>query len=416
MKNFSNPQDILNSTNLIDHFLDLVKIDTMSDENSESCPSTKGQLEAMNVVREKLLAIGLKDAVVDENGYVYATLATNQDKAPAIGFIAHVDTSPDAPGNNIKPIFHENYDGSAIKLKNGITIDPEDDPEIKQCVGHTIITADGTTLLGADDKAGIAEILAALEILVKNPDIPRPNLRIAFTPDEEIGRGADKFNYDKFAADCAYTLDAESIGQVNTETFNAESATVTITGVPTHPGFAKDKMVNAMKYAARFLEKIPAKERAETTEDREGFFHFDTIKGGSTECVIKMIVRDHDLSKMKQRGQVLEQIKNDLLKEEPRLKIDVKLVHSYYNMGEELAKHPKVVDKLLEAVKLSGLEPTIVPVRGGTDGARLTAQGLPTPNIFTGMMNFHGYKEWASTTGMGYSTCTVLNLLQLWTK
>lgn len=412
MKQFKDPLDILAKTRLVDSFIEFVKIDTQSNEESNSNPSTEKQLNLQKVLKSKLENLGCKDVKLDEKGYLYGTFPANIDNPPIIGLLAHVDTATDFSGKDVKPIFHENYDGGVINISDDISISPQDSPELKDRIGDTIITASGDTLLGADDKAGIAEILCALEILKSDDSVKRPEIRIAFTPDEEVGRGASFFDVEGFNAICAYTLDGSLAGEVNFETFSADKGVVTFTGVAVHPGFAKGKMVNALTFMGKFLDRLPSDESPEETEGREGFYHPYDIKGNAAQATVSLILRDFDNDKLADRGARLKTLVDKIAKEEPRLKAEVEITKQYRNMADTLTKHPKVKENLLNAVRDTGTEPVIVPIRGGTDGSGLTAKGLPTPNIFTGGMNFHGPREWVSTKVMGLSVCVILNLMQ----
>ncbi len=414
MRFFSDPQEMLAGTSLVERFLEYVKIDTTSDEHSESCPSTKRQFDLAKVVVGHLKAVGLSDAAVDENCYVTATLPGNVEGKETVGLIAHLDTSPAAPGVNVKPILHESYDGSALELAQGVVISPEDNPELGACIGDTVITADGNTLLGADDKAGIAVILAALEYYRKNPELPRPNIRVAFTPDEEIGRGTAEFPLDTFGAEVAFTIDGSFDGEVNVETFHADSAFVTVTGVATHPGTAKGKMVNALRHMALFLSRLPAEVSPERTEGREGFIHPHELAGDASSCRCHLILRDFDRDALTALGDKVKEIADSVQREEPRLKVEVEIKASYPNMFDYLKDRPEIAERLQEAVRRAGKEPNLKAIRGGTDGSKLTQLGLPCPNIFAGGVNFHGPTEWVSTRSMGLSLCTVLNLMTLY--
>lgn len=409
------PDDVLDNTRLIERFVNLAKIDSPSDPDCPDCPSTKAQFNVADYVVKELKELGLQDADRDANCYVYATVPGRTD-GPTIGLIAHMDTAPAFSGNGVNPILHEDYDGSAIELENEVVIDPKDNPDLKRCLGDTVITANGTTLLGADDKAGVAEILAAVEYLSNNPDIPHPTLRIAFTPDEEIGRGADLFDIDGFGANVAYTIDGGFIGDVSAETFSADQATVTIKGVSVHPGTAKGKMVNAMNWAARFLQLLPSEETPQETEGREGFYHPTDVTGGAAEVTLKLILRDFDDAILAGRSHRLQAIVGQLLDEEPRLKIDLQIRNQYRNMANQLRKVPSAAEMAFAAIKRTGLEVDDKPIRGGTDGSRLTEKGLPTPNLFTGGVNYHGPHEWISTRAMGLATCTIVNLVQSWSE
>ncbi len=415
MHAYTDPHAILESTDLVERFLAYVQIDTQSDPHSKTRPSTEKQRVLLNRLVEELKALGLSDAHVDDGAFCLATLPGTVD-APALGLIAHVDTSPAFSGTDVKPVLHQGYDGSAIALKNGVTISPDDNPELLRCVGDTVITADGTTLLGADDKAGVAEIMATLEVLVAHPELPRPPLCIAFTPDEEIGRGAEGFPYASFGAAAAVTLDGGFPGEVNFETFSADSAYVTVRGVSTHPGTAKGKLVNALEWMARLIERLPPLDRPEHTEGREGFIHLDELSGNAAECTAHLILRDFEDDALAARGEIMKRLGTQLMEEEPRLSVEVRIERSYRNMRMMREMRPELIGVVRDAVRAAGLEPDEVPVRGGTDGSRLTEGGLPTPNLFAGGLNFHGPMEWVSTRAMGLATCTVLNLVQLWAE
>jgi tripeptide aminopeptidase len=418
MRSFNDAQEILESTHLVQRFLDLVKIDTQSSEKPHekgAFPSSPNQMLALQKLVELMTdVLRLSDVTLDENGYLFATLPANVENAPTIGLIAHIDTAPDFSGAGVNPILHQSYDGSAIRLASGDIIDPTDNPQLAECVGDTIITTDGSTLLGADDKAGVAEILAVVEYLQAHPDIHRPTLRIAITPDEEIGRGVERFDIEAFGADCAYTLDGSFAGEINGETFSADGATVTFTGVAVHPGYAKNKLVNALRWAAKFVTMLPMTEAPESTEGREGFYHPTRIEGNASKATVNLILRDFDDRKLAKRGEYLNVIKSRLLEEEPRLCMEVAIARTYRNMANGLEERPEIMQRLIRAVELTGIEPLIKPIRGGTDGSGLTEKGLPTPNIFAGGMNFHGPREWVSTRVMGLAVCTVLNLVQIW--
>ncbi len=416
MIQFKDSQEILNGTNLVEYFLELVKIDSQSCDESETSPSSPGQLEALEVVADRLKKLGLSDAEIDENGYLFATLESNCNSRRCIGLLAHIDTATDFSGHDVKPVLHSNFDGKDIRLNDEVIITVESTPELALCKGDTVITSDGTTLLGADDKAGVAEILAALEYMQKHPEIRRPRIRVGITPDEEIGRGASKFDIARFNADCAYTLDGGWLGEINSETFSADGASIKFTGVAVHPGFAKNRMVNALKYAAKFIEKLPADERPENTEGRQGFYHMTDLSGNASEATLSMILRDFEVDKLKVRGETVKRIAKELMDEEPRLKVSVEITETYRNMAYWLKDRPEITEKLLEAVEACGITPQVLPIRGGTDGSGLTAKGLPTPNIFAGGLNFHGPREWISTRVMAFAVCTVLNLVQGWAE
>ena len=416
MDSYSDPHWLLAETSLVQRFLEYVKIHTTSDEHSDTCPSTQRQFVLANLLVEQLQGMGISDANVDENCYVTATLPGNVNGTETVGLVAHLDTSPAASGADVKPILHEKYDGSSIQLADGVVIGVEDNPHLEDCIGDTIITADGTTLLGADDKAGIATIMAALEFYQKNPELPRPTIKIAFTPDEEIGRGTAQFPVEAFGADVAFTIDGSFDGEVNVETFHADSAYVTLTGVSTHPGTAKGKLVNALRYMAVFLSRLPAKVSPECTEGREGFIHPHELSGDASACTCHLILRDFDRDALTALGEQVKGIANSVARDEPRLKVDVQIKRSYPNMYEYLKERPEIAERLQEAVRMAGIEPDLAPIRGGTDGSMLTQKGLPCPNIFAGGVNFHGPTEWISTRSMGLSLCTVLNLMTLYAE
>ena len=414
MKPFNDPREILEKTNIVDRFLEYVRIDTQSDENNENCPSTESQRVLAEKLAGELRELGLEDAAVDENGYCLATLKGNA--GGVLGLCAHLDTAPAFSGKDIKPRIHENYNGKAIKLENGVVIDPAESPQLLECIGDTVITADGTTLLGADDKAGIAAVMGALEILTKNPDIERPTLRICFNPDEEVGRGADKFPLKAFGTPVAFTMDGGFTGEINMETFSADKGIVTFKGVSVHPGYAKGKLVNALTCVGRFLARLPRLESPEATEGRDGFFMPTDMSGDAAQCTVNLILRAFDVETLKKRGERLKTMAEAMTAEDPTLTVKVEMKEQYRNMYDVLSKRPDIVEKLQEAVKAAGIEPNLEPIRGGTDGSRLTAMGMPTPNVFAGGVNFHGPTEWVSTKAMGYSVCTILNLAQLFVE
>jgi tripeptide aminopeptidase len=412
MRPFADPNEILSKTRIVERFLDYVGYDTQSDEESQTCPSTEKQLELGRRLLSDLKEIGLSDASMDENGYVIAELPGNA--GGVLGLCAHIDTAPAFSGTNVKPRLHEAYDGSKIELENGVVIDPTYCPELVESVGDTIITSDGTTLLGADDKAGIAAIFGLLEILKSDPELRHPTLKICFNPDEEIGRGSVKFPLDRFDAPVAFTIDGGFSGEMNVETFSADKGTVTFKGVAVHPGMAKAKMVNALTYMGKLLSRLPMAETPECTEEREGFYHPTDVSGDAAECRLNLILRDFDADLLKKRGQRLKAMAEALVAEEPKLSVEVEIQKQYRNMADELAKHPEIRESLKKAVEAAGLEARVVPIRGGTDGSSLTAMGMPTPNIFAGGVNFHGPQEWISTKALALSACTLLNLAQIY--
>ncbi|MFO7901472.1 MAG: peptidase T [Pirellulaceae bacterium] len=414
MRAFNSPAEILETTRVVEYFLDSVKYDTQSNEECVECPSTAGQLELGRHLVGVLSDMGLEDASIDDNGYVLAELPGTEKGA--VGFCAHLDTSPAFSGKDVKPRLRENYDGTPIQLENDVVIDPADCPELLECRGDTIITSDGTTLLGADDKAGIAAILGLLEKLRSDPSLKYPTIRVCFNPDEEIGRGSREFPLERFNVPVAFTVDGSFPGEINVETFSADKAVVTFQGVAVHPGTAKGKMVNALTYMGKFLARLPMAESPECTEEREGFFHPTDCSGDAAKCKASVIIRDFETHGVEDRGKRLSSMAESLRAEEPRLRVTVELQQQYRNMREELFKHPEISRNLRQAVQASGLAVRNEPVRGGTDGSQLTAKGLPTPNIFAGGVNFHGPREWISTRALALSTCTLLNLVQIYAE
>jgi tripeptide aminopeptidase len=419
MHPFDDPQDILARTHIVARFLDYVRFDTQADEASTSCPSTAKQLDlARRLVRE-LTELGLRgvgeDAPsMDENGYVLAELPGNVEGR--IGLCAHIDTAPQFTGTGVKPRLHERYGGEVLEVGNGVTLDPADTPELLECVGDTLVTTDGTTLLGADDKAGIAAIMGALEVLIQEPELPRPTLRVCFNPDEEIGRGADRFPLERFDCPVAFTIDGGFAGEISVETFSADKAVVTVTGVSVHPGSAKGKLVNALTYMGKLLDRLPMAESPECTDGRDGFYHPVHLSGDAAQCRLQLIIRDFDTTVVEERGLRLKAMGSALMAEEPRLDVQVEVVEQYRNMHDALSGHPEISERLDRAVRAAGIEPDLRAVRGGTDGSRLTAMGMPTPNVFAGGVNLHGPQEWISTRVLALSACTILNLVQIYAE
>ena len=394
---------MLDEQKIIERFISYVKIDSQSNADSEVTPSTKIQWDIANKLVQDLKDIGLSRVSIDKNAYIYATLPSNiKKKCPIIGFISHFDTSPDFSGTNIKPQIIENYNGGDIVLnkKNNIVLSSEYFPEIKQYIGQKIITTDGNTLLGSDDKAGVCEIISAMEYLINNPDIKHGEIKIGFTPDEEIGRGAHKFDVAKFGADWAYTMDGSQIGELEYENFNAASAIIKIKGRIVHPGYAKGKLVNSMYYASKFINMIPLDETPEKTEGYEGFYHLTSISGLVEETELQYIVRDHDLKKFKDRKAFLTNLVESLNKKYDQKIFDIKIVDQYYNMKEKVEPHMHIVDIAEDAMKKLNIKPIIKPIRGGTDGSQLSYMGLPCPNIFAGGHNFHGKYEYLPVNSM----------------
>jgi tripeptide aminopeptidase len=401
-----------------ERFLRYVVIDTQSDPSSPTCPSTEKQKNLGRMLAAELKALGLADAHLDEHGYVYATIPANTDKkVPVICFCSHMDTSPDCTGANVKPQIVKNFRGGDIVLPGDSSqvIRLAEHPELANQIGNDIITTDGTTLLGADNKAGIAEIMDAAEFLVRNPQIKHGTIKILFTPDEEIGRGVDKADLKKLGADFAYTMDGESAGTIEDETFSADGATVTIQGVSAHPGFAKGRMEHAIKIAAAIVERLPKETCSpETTEGREGFLHPTGIEGALESARIDLIVRDFTEQGLKQKEALLESIVQDVMKDFPRSTYRIEVKPQYRNMKEVIDRHPEIVEYAAEAVRRAGLKPVKASIRGGTDGSRLSFMGLPCPNIFAGEHAFHSRLEWVSRQDMEKAAETIVHLAMIW--
>ncbi|BDG43515.1 peptidase T [Saccharococcus caldoxylosilyticus] len=401
---------------IIERFTKYVKVNTQSDPNSDTCPSTPGQLELGNMLVEELKAIGMKDVTMDENGYVMATLPANTDKdVPTIGFLAHMDTATEFTGANVNPQIVENYDGGDIVLNESLNIvlSPKDFPELANYKGHTLITTDGTTLLGADNKAGIAEIMTAMAYLIQHPEIKHGKVRVAFTPDEEIGRGPHKFDVAKFGAKFAYTVDGGPLGELEYESFNAAEAKITIKGKNVHPGTAKGKMINSMKIAMEFHGQLPANEAPEHTEGYEGFYHLLSFQGNVEETMLHYIIRDFDSQQFEARKAKMQEIAAKLQEKYGKERIMIEIKDQYYNMKEKIEPVREVVDIAYEAMKNLNIEPKISPIRGGTDGSQLSYMGLPTPNIFTGGENFHGRYEYISVDNMIKATNVIIEIIKL---
>lgn len=400
---------------LLERFIRYAKIDTESDDRSLSTPSTSKQWDLLNLLKEELNTIGLVDITLDENGYLFATLPANTDKEiPVIGFLAHVDTSPDYSGKNVNPQRHDNYDGRDLVLNENTVLSVSRFPELNNYIGQTIITTDGTTLLGADDKAGIAEIMTAMAYLQEHPEIKHGKLRVAFTPDEEIGRGPHKFNVDAFGVDFAYTMDGGPLGELQYESFNAAGARITFKGTNVHPGTAKGKMVNSILRAQEFQAAMPALEVPELTEGREGFIHLMDIQGSVEKTVLEYIIRDFDKESFDARKQLFfdtaAQMKSDYGEES----IVLELEDQYFNMGEKIKPHMEIVDIISEAFDKLGISPIVEPIRGGTDGSQLSYMGIPTPNIFAGGENFHGRYEFVSAETMEKAAQVIIEAVKLY--
>ena len=403
---------------LIDRFLRYVSVDTQSNEESESQPSAAKELDLLRMLRDELLAMGV-EATLDEYGYVMATLPSNMDKqVPAVGFIAHVDTAPDASGKDIKPQIIENYDGGAIDLKGvpGLQLKPAEFPEMLHYVGQTLITTDGTTLLGADDKAGVAEIMDAVQYLVEHPEVKHGTVRIGFTPDEEIGRGVVKFDVKRFGADYAYTMDGGEVGELEFENFNAASAKIHIQGCNVHPGYAKGKMRNAILIGQELNAMLPVMARPEYTEGYEGFFHLISFKGSVEEADFAYIIRDHERAKFEARKEMMRRVADFIDNKYGEGTVTLTLKDQYYNMREQVEPHYHIIDKAVKAMEMAGVKPRIQPIRGGTDGANLSFKGLPCPNIFAGGLNFHGKMEFVPLESMEKASQVILNIISLFTE
>lgn len=400
-----------------EYLLNYSRMYTTSDPESETYPSSKRQLELGNVLVNDLKAIGCTDAHIDANGYVYASVPATPglESRSALGLIAHMDTAPDAPGENVTPLLHENYDGNALTLPSGIVLDPDVFPFLKDLKGETLITSDGTTLLGADDKAGIAEILTAVETVI-NDGIPHGKLCIAFTPDEEIGRGADRFDIPLFGADFAYTVDGGDVGCVEYENFNAASASVKFKGLSVHPGSAKDTMINACNVAFEFHAALPAMDRPEHTCDREGFYHLSEMNGDINEITLDYILRDHDFEKLEYKKQTMQHVADCLNEKYGEGTVVLTIKDQYRNMIEQIRPHFHLIETAREAIRAVGLEPVENPVRGGTDGATLSWKGLPCPNLGTGGFNFHGAYECITVERMDKATQVLLNIIKLYAE
>ncbi|GHH98032.1 peptidase T [Neobacillus kokaensis] len=401
---------------LIKRFTSYVKIDTQSDENSETCPSTEGQWTLLRMLVDELKQIGMEEVTIDDNGYVMATLKANTDKdVPTIGFLAHVDTATDFTGKNVNPQIHEHYDGGDIVLNEALKVvmSPKDFPNLANYKGHTLITTDGTTLLGADNKAGVTEIMTAMNYLIQHPEIKHGKVRVAFTPDEEIGRGPHKFDVAAFDAKFAYTVDGGKLGELEYESFNAAAAKITIQGSNIHPGSAKDKMVNSMKIAMELQGKLPPQEAPEHTENYEGFYHLLSFNGDVEQTKLHYIIRDHDREIFNKRKETMTHIVNELKEKYGADNIQLELNDQYYNMREKIEPVKEIVDIAQQAMESLDIKPIIQPIRGGTDGSQLSFMGLPTPNIFTGGENFHGKYEFISVDNMMKATQTVVGIVKL---
>ena len=403
---------------LKERFLKYVAINTRSDDNSETFPSTAVQWDLLNTLVEEMKLLGLEDVSIDKYGYAMGTIPATKGKegAPVIGFLAHVDTAPDMSGENVRPRIIESYDGTDIVLNNALTMKVSEFPELTKFIGHTLIHTDGTTLLGADDKAGIAEIMTAAEYLMAHPEIEHGKIRIGFTPDEEIGRGVDFFDVKAFGADFAYTMDGGYEGELEYENFNAAGAKIAIQGRNVHPGYAKNKMINAIEVACELNSLIPAVERPQFTEGYEGFYHCIGLNGTVENATISYIIRDHDFEKFEKKKSWMYDVVGMLNNKYGQGTLTLTLKDQYYNMRKMVEPHPQVIDIALAAMRDADVEPIVRPIRGGTDGARLSFMGLPCPNIFAGGMNFHGKFEYCSLNSMEKSVKVIINIAKRWAE
>ena len=407
---------MLNKQHIIDRFLSYVKIDTESDPKSNTTPSTKKQWDLANKLYEELIAIGMTDVSIDDNAYIMATLPSNVNhEVPTIGFISHFDTSPDFTGANVKPQLVENYDGKDIILntKENIVLSPNYFEDLLLYKGHTLITTDGTTLLGADDKAGVCEIVTAMEYLIQHPEIKHGTIKVGFTPDEEIGRGAHKFDVEKFDADWAYTVDGSQVGELEYENFNAASAKVTFKGKIVHPGYAKGKMINSMHYATEFINMLPQLETPEHTDGYQGFFHLHDMTGNVEKSLLEYIIRDHDKDKFEARKTLMQKIVDDMNNKYDRIVAKIEIKDQYFNMKEKVEPVKYIVDIAEKAMLQLGIKPIIKAIRGGTDGSQLSYMGLPCPNIFAGGHNFHGRYEYVPVESILKATQVICKIAEL---
>lgn len=400
---------------ILERFLRYVKVNTRSMEGSDSYPSTPCQWDLLNILKKEMEEIGLVEIELDKYGYLFGTLPSNTNKnVPPICFIAHVDTSPEVSGENVKPILHKAYKGGDISLPSGEVIRYKENPELAKAKRHSIITSSGDTLLGADDKAGIAEILTALEYLIKHPEIKHGKIRILFTPDEETGEGTKHLDLKKIGAKFAYTVDGSSLGEVENETFNAASMTITAKGYNVHPGYAKDKMINAIRALTHFVSLLPPKKSPESTEKREGYIHPLSIQGDVSEAKVKMILRDFEWEGIEEKKNYLEKLKDIVQEIYPKTKLEIQFEEQYRNMRYHLEKNPEVVNYAIEAVKRLKIKPILKYIRGGTDGSALTLKGILTPNLFAGGQNFHSKQEWISLEWMELATKTIIEIIKIW--
>lgn len=399
---------------VIERLVRYTKIDTQSNEDSQTTPSTEKQWDLLRLLENELKEIGMEEISVDENGYLFATLPSNSDKEiPTIGFLSHVDTATDYTGTNVNPQRHDNYDGGDIQLNAEVVLSPKNSPELANYVGQTLITTDGTTLLGADDKAGIVEIMTAMEYLIQHPEVKHGTIRVGFTPDEEIGRGPHKFDVERFNADYAYTMDGGPLGELQYESFNAAGAKVTIRGTNVHPGSAKGKMVNSITMAIKFQEMMPKDAIPEATEDHEGFIHLMNFNGTVENTTLSYIIRDHDREAFEEKKALMKEAEKAIKAEFGEDAITVDINDQYYNMAEKILPVKEIVDIAQKAMENLDIKPLILPIRGGTDGSQLSYMGLPTPNIFAGGENMHGKYEYVSAETMVKATEVIVEIVQL---
>jgi tripeptide aminopeptidase len=403
---------------LLERFLRYVRVDTQSARDRTRSPSTPGQLDLARMLVAELEEIGLADVTLDDNGYVTATLPANGEGRPVIGLFAHLDTSPDAPGAGVEPLVHRDYDGGTLELPRwGTVLDPAAMPVLGGKRGHDIVTSSGDTLLGADDKAGVAEVMSAVAHLAAHPELPRPTLKVAFTPDEEIGEGPTLFPVEDFGALCAYTLDGSQPGELQDETFSGSQVTLTVRGVEVHPGWAKDVLVNAIRLAARILAALPHDRLTpETTDEREGFIHPYELHGTAGEATLRAIVRDFDDEQLAAHIDLIRRTAEEIVATEPRATLEIDVHEQYPNMKRFLTGVPQAIEAAERALRAEGIEPVRTPIRGGTDGSILSARGLPTPNLFTGGHEYHSVREWASVQDMASATAVVVRLAEAWTE
>ena len=416
---FSSPLAAELADDVLERFLRYVRVDTQASFASDTYPSTAGQLDLSRLLLDELRSIGLEDAELTEHGYVLATLPGTAPEAPVVGLIAHVDVSPDVPGAGVRPLVHRDYDGGRLALPGdpGVVLDPAELPALAERVGHDLVTSDGTTLLGADDKAGVAEIMAAVAYLARHPDPPHAPVRVAFTVDEEVGRGTDHLELERLGARLAYTFDGSGRGELELETFSAYEVAVAIRGKAVHPGSAKGKLVNAVKLAGQLVDSLPRNGLSpETTEGRQGFLHPTRIAGNAAEATVHFIVRDHDDELLERHLALLRSLVDAVAAGEPRATLTVTVEEQYRNMRPFLDAHPRVVAAAEEAIRRAGVEVEHTIIRGGTDGARLSERGLPTPNVFTGGQEYHSLREWASVQDMAAAAATAVELARVWAE